>query len=203
MASVVMAEKRRILLEEAWRKAPELHFHRQERQNTESEILNQDLGRRAQQDIWSIAKVALADLASVNLENRIGEAFLGRLGEMDHAERKILQFALRTSPVPAMLRSAFELAGNQREEIRHALDSTFGFETTVVFQTDPGLLGGFEFSVNGQKVAWSLSEYIHSLEKSLSELFNRYRKPDQTEVMGICSSEIPEGHGLESRKGTA
>ena len=38
-------------------------------------------------------------------------------------------------------------------------------ETQVQFETAPDLVSGIELSANGQKVAWSIADYLATLEK--------------------------------------
>jgi len=38
------------------------------------------------------------------------------------------------------------------------------------FETAPHLISGIELSTNGRKVAWSIAEYLESLEKGVDDL---------------------------------
>jgi F-type H+-transporting ATPase subunit b len=46
----------------------------------------------------------------------------------------------------------------------------------VQFDTVPELISGIEFTANGQKLAWSISEYLASFESSVGNLL---KKPDE------------------------
>ena len=54
--------------------------------------------------------------------------------------------------------------------IQQALNETFSAEIHVRFETAPDLIGGIELTTNGQKVAWSIADYLTSLEKGVDEL---------------------------------
>jgi F-type H+-transporting ATPase subunit b len=42
----------------------------------------------------------------------------------------------------------------------------------------PALIGGIELTTNGQKVAWSIADYLDSLEKGVDELLKEKDKPE-------------------------
>ena len=75
------------------------------------------------------------------------------------------------------MRSAFELPAEQRAAIQQALNETFSAEIQVRFDTAPDLISGIELTTNGQKVAWSIADYLASLENSVGELLMEPSKP--------------------------
>ena len=68
------------------------------------------------------------------------------------------------------MRSAFDLGADQRAAIQNALNETFSAEVRIRFETAPDLISGIELTANGQKVAWSIADYLASLEKGVDEL---------------------------------
>jgi F-type H+-transporting ATPase subunit b len=76
------------------------------------------------------------------------------------------------------VRSAFDLPAEQRAAIQNALNETFSAEIHVRFETAPDLVSGIEFTTNGQKVAWSIGDYLASLEKGVGELLKEKDKPE-------------------------
>ena len=62
--------------------------------------------------------------------------------------------------------------------IQRALSETFSAEMQVRFETAPGVISGIELTANGRKVAWSIAEYLASLEKSVGELLKEKDKPE-------------------------
>jgi F-type H+-transporting ATPase subunit b len=65
-----------------------------------------------------------------------------------------------------VVRSTFDLPADQRAAIQNALNETFSAEVRVRFETAPDLIGGIELTTNGQKVAWSIADYLASMEKA-------------------------------------
>jgi len=76
------------------------------------------------------------------------------------------------------VRSAFDLPAEHRAAIQSALNETFLAEIHVRFETAPGLISGIELTTNGQKVAWSIADYLGSLEKGVDELLKEKDKPE-------------------------
>jgi len=158
------------LLEEARKAAVDLSSKRQEALKNEEQTLHQAIRQRAQQEVFAIARKALRDLATVSLEERLGEVFTRRLREMNGKAKEALGAALKTAPHPAVVRSTFDLPAEQRAAIQNALNETFSAEVRVHFETAPDQIGGIELTTNGQKVAWSIADYLASMEKSVDEL---------------------------------
>jgi F-type H+-transporting ATPase subunit b len=165
------AERRR-LLNEAREAADALTARRREALTNEALSLNQAIARRTQQEVFAIARRALADLAGMSLEARLGEVFTRRLREIDGKSKQRLVAALETNSQPAIVRSAFDLSAEQRAAIQNAFNETFSAEIRVRFEITPGLVSGIELTTNGQKVAWSIADYLTSLEKDVGELLN-------------------------------
>jgi F-type H+-transporting ATPase subunit b len=96
--------------------------------------------------------------------------FTRRLREMDDTAKAVMGEALRTASAPAVVRSAFDLPPAQRATIQNALNETFSAEVHVRFETAPDLVSGIELTANGQKVGWSIADYLASLEQGVDDL---------------------------------
>ena len=171
------AERQR-LLDEARQAADALSAKRQETLRNDAHNLNHAIRRRTQQEVFAIARKALADLATTSLEERLEEVFTRRLREMDGHAKAGLAEALKKASDPALVRSAFELPAEQRAAIQNALNETFLAEIHIRFETAPDLISGIELTTNGQKVAWSIADYLVSLEKGVDELLKEKDKPE-------------------------
>jgi F-type H+-transporting ATPase subunit b len=163
------AERQR-LLDEARKAADAASSKRQESLRAEEQNLHQAISRRTQQEVFAIARKTLSDLATVSLEERLGEVFTRRLREMNGNTKDALGKALKTSSYPGVVRSTFDLPTDQRAAIQNALNETFSAEVRVRYETAPDLIGGIELTANGQKVAWSIADYLASMEKDVDEL---------------------------------
>ena len=189
------------LLDEARKAADALSARRQETLRTDARNLNRAVSLRTQQEVFAIARKALVDLASTSLEERLGEVFTRRLREMDGKAKADLAEALKTAADPALVRSAFDLPEKQRAAIRNALKETFSADVRLRFETAPDLVSGIELSANGQKVAWSIADYLASLEKGVGDLLKAKDKAegktgaDLTPQIGKRAYELYEEHG--------
>jgi F-type H+-transporting ATPase subunit b len=171
------AERQR-LLDEARQAADALSAKRQETLRNDAHNLNQAIRRRTQREVFAIARKALTDLATTSLEERLSEVFTRRLREMDGQAKAGLAEALKTASAPALVRSAFDLPAEQRAAIQTALNETFSAEIHIRFETAPDLISGIELTTNGRKVAWSIADYLVSLEKGVEELLKEKDKPE-------------------------
>lgn len=173
------AERQRFL-NDARQAADALSAKRQEMLRNDAYNLNQAISRQTQQEVFAIARKALTDLATTSLEERLAEVFIRRLREMDGKTKAGLAAALKAAPNPALVRSAFDLPAEQRAVIQQALNETFSAEIPVRFEAAPDLISGIELTTNGQKVGWSIADYLTLLEKGVSELLKAKDKPDVT-----------------------
>jgi F-type H+-transporting ATPase subunit b len=180
-------------LDEARKAADALSAKRQETLRSDAQNLNQAISRRTQQEVFAIARKALSDLATTSLEERLGEVFTRRLREMDDKAKASLGEALKAASEPALVRSAFDLPTEQRAAIQNALNETFSAEIHVRFETAPDLVSGIELTTNGQKVAWSIADYLASLEKGVGELLKERDKPEAKAEPKTEAEAKPEG----------
>jgi F-type H+-transporting ATPase subunit b len=171
------AERRR-LIDEAREAAATLRTTREAALRDDADELNQAVTRRAQQEVFAIARKALTDLASASLEARAAEVFARRLQDMDGTAKAAFAEALTTASAPAIVRSAFELPTEQRTAIRHAINEAFSADVPIQFETAPALVSGIELATSGRKIAWSIADYLSSLEKGVGELLNTQAKAE-------------------------
>jgi F-type H+-transporting ATPase subunit b len=158
------------LVGEARKEADALRQAQQRALQSDVRRLDGEISRLATKEVFGIARKALSDLATVSLEERMGEVFTRRLREMDPKAKEALGAALRTSHEPALVMCTYELPPDQRAAIQNALNETFAAEVRTRFETEPEAICGIEITANGQKLSWSIAEYVDSLEKSVGAL---------------------------------
>jgi F-type H+-transporting ATPase subunit b len=120
----------------------------------------------------------LTDLAATSLEARMVDLFSRRLRELDVPAKEGLAKALKTASEPARVRSAFDLPAEQRAAIQNAVNVAFSADVRLRFETAPDLISGIELTANGQKVAWSISDYLATLGKGVDELLKEREKAE-------------------------
>jgi F-type H+-transporting ATPase subunit b len=170
------AAERQRLLDEARKAADALATKRQKALTTQSEALNDALRMRAQQEVFAIARKTLTDLAGASLEARMTEVFVRRLQTMDAKAKASLAAALTSTGAPALVQSAFDLPADQRAVIQKAVQA-LAAKATLRFETSGDLVGGIELSANGQKISWSIADYLASLEHGVADLLKANDRP--------------------------
>jgi F-type H+-transporting ATPase subunit b len=170
--------ERQRLLDEARKAADALSAKRQESLIHDAQNLNQAISRLTQKEVFAITRKALTDLATTSLEERMGEVFDRRLRELDKKAKSVLGDAFRKNSEPALIRSTFDLPAAQRAAIQNALNETFSAEIHIRFETAPDLVSGIELTTNGQKVGWTIADYLASLEKGVGDLLKEKDKPE-------------------------
>jgi F-type H+-transporting ATPase subunit b len=171
------AERQR-LLDEARKAADALSAKRQEALRSGFDSLDQAIRRRTQEEVFAVTRKVLTDLSGSSLEERIAEIFMHRLDTMDDKAKAALGQALKTASEPALVRSAFDLPAEQRAAIQNALNVTFSMDVRLRFETAPDLVGGIELTTNGQKLAWSIADYLTSLQDDVAQLLSAKTKPE-------------------------
>jgi F-type H+-transporting ATPase subunit b len=161
------------LMDMARKSADTFAVNRQDALIKESHATSHAISLRIQEQVFSIARKALSDLATANLEERISDVFTHRLRAISGTAKEELGIALKTGAEPSLVRSTFELPADQRSAIKSAINETFSADIHIRFDTSPALVSGIELTAGGQKIAWSIADYLTSLEKSVTELLNK------------------------------
>ena len=122
---------------------------------------------------------------------------------MDGKAKQGLGEALKSASDPAVVRSTFDVPAEQRAAIQNALNETFSAEIHVRFETAPDLVSGIELTTNGQKVAWSIGDYLASLEKGVGELLKEKDKPEaKAEPKPEAKAEVKPEAKVEAKPET-
>lgn len=191
------AERQR-LLDTARLESEDLRAKLQASLKNEHRNLNETLTDRAREEVYAIARKALADLAGTTLEERMTEIFLQRLRELNDSQMAGLKSAFKAAASPLLVRTAFTLPSEQCAAIEATIKLKFGEEKQVKFEIMPNLVSGIEMNANGQKIAWSIAEYLTSLGKSVDELLKTPKmNPPELESSNNSSKERRAKKGAE------
>jgi len=175
-ADEAKAERER-LLDAARAAAAEQQAKGQESLKREAATFGLALRKKAQSEVFAIARKTLSDLATTGLEQSAAEVFMKRLRTLEPAAKTQLTQALKTATEPSLVRSAFDLSSAQKAEIQHALNETVSADVSLRFETAPELVSGIEMTTPGQKVAWSIAHYLGALEESVGGLITEKTPP--------------------------
>jgi len=178
------------LFDQAKKDAEEVRTKQADALRGDQSRLGKKITLLAEKEVFAIARKTLADLATVSLEERIGEVFTRRLRELDSKAKGVLVDALKNTSQPAVVRSAFVLPDEQRAAIQNALNETFSAAVQIQFEDSQDSICGIELAASGQKLAWTISSYLTDLSTKLSNLVDAESpavdkttaKPDATRV---------------------
>ena len=170
--------ERQRLLDEARKVADALTAKRQETLISDARNLSKALSRQTQDEVFAIARKTLTDLAGASLEAHMVDVFIDRLRSMPDEAKMAFAKALKTASDQALLRSAFDLPAAQHKTMQKAINDTFSADIHIRFESAPDMISGIELSANGQKLAWSIADYLASLEQSVGELLKEKDKPE-------------------------
>jgi F-type H+-transporting ATPase subunit b len=171
------------LLDEAHKQADSLRAAQAAALQNDQKRLSTQIIHLTKDEVFGITRKALADLATVSLEERMGEVFTRRLHEMDPKAKAALGASLKATSEPAVVRSTFTLPPNQQAAIQNALNEAFSAEVRIRFETAPETVCGIELSSNGQKIAWSIADYLASLDQKVAALLATESKPITTSAV--------------------
>ncbi|MEO6850971.1 MAG: F0F1 ATP synthase subunit B [Mucilaginibacter sp.] len=168
--------ERQRLLDAAKKEAAGVKKKLEEASKELQENLSDELSQKMQNEIFSITKKALSDLASTSLEKQTVGIFIRNIKAITDKDKKHFVDAFHSLSAPVVVNSAFELPDKEQKSVEKAIAGILGNDIEYQFKTDPKMISGIELATNGYKLSWSFSAYINSLEKSLTEKISETRK---------------------------
>lgn len=173
-ATEQVSSERKRLLDEARQAADTLRARRLDALTQEYQSLHAMIRNRTRDEVFAIARKTLSDLASASLEERMTEVFTRCVRDMDQVGKATLANALKDSSTPVLVRSVFELSPRQRESIQSAVNETLSADIPIQYDIAPDVICGIELTANGQKISWSISDYLATLEASIADLLKTH-----------------------------
>lgn len=161
--------ERQNLLQSARKEAEAARSQWKQSLHAEQVALQHELATRTQQEVFAISRKVLADLATQPIEECVAEIFLKKLRELNGDAKGRLIAALQTRRHDVMVRSAFQLSNSIQIELGRVVRQMVGAEIQVRYNIAPQLICGIELQVGGEKVAWSIADYLGSLEQTVAE----------------------------------
>jgi F-type H+-transporting ATPase subunit b len=132
--------------------------------------LNQAIVVQTRDEVFAIARRALAELADTSLEACMVRLFALRLKALAPAAREQLDSALQAHPAAALVRSAYPLSTEQRGQLQAALQDCGVSVASLGYETAPALVAGIEFSVSGWTLEWNIAAYLKELGQRVDAL---------------------------------
>ena len=161
--------KRKELMKRAHGKVDQIQARWHEAIQREKDAFLQDLRQRTGKQVYTIARRALTDLANAHLEQRMVEAFVERIAKLDEKKQKAILASTQRGDHGVVINSAFEIPTNARQKITKVVRNHIGDAIDIRYQISPDMILGIELKTHGHKIAWSIDDYLDSLEESVSE----------------------------------
>ncbi|GAB4334601.1 MAG: ATP synthase subunit B [Candidatus Abyssubacteria bacterium] len=126
-----------------------------------------DLRQRAGQEVFSVTRKALRDLADADLERHMVDALIKRITSLEPGDKQAIADVAKGDR-EIVVNSVFELPDNDKERLKDAIEAAVGRGLEVRFRTSEDMIMGIELRAQGHKIAWNLEEYLETLETRIS-----------------------------------
>lgn len=161
--------QRRRLMEDVRREIEKAQAQWLETLERERQGLLQDFRERVGQNIFTLARQGLKDLADAELEAQMLKVFVERIRTLDPAKREAIVAAVGGANREVEIHTAFELSPAAREDLSRALRQHLDERIEVRFLRAPTLICGIELRAQSHRVAWNLDAHLESLEARVFE----------------------------------
>lgn len=166
-------ERRKELLEQA---RDEIHASKarwDEAVQQQRQSFMEELRRRTVDEVFSIARRALGDLAGEDIERRMIDTFLEHLQQLDETQQAQIEESLRQGHSEMVARCSVEPDEPTRNKVAEAVRARFGDSVEVRFEAAPELICGIELNANDRKIAWNLEDYLDNIEQQMAEVLDQ------------------------------
>jgi F-type H+-transporting ATPase subunit b len=134
--------------------------------------LGLELKRLAGTESMNIARALLKDMAGADLDVRFTEMFVKRVGELDPKSKESFGASLERSNFVCVVSSAFPIGEPERAMIQDALNVTFSADLHLQFKTSMQVIGGVELDAYGQRLSWTIADYLTHLDDKFGALLH-------------------------------
>jgi F-type H+-transporting ATPase subunit b len=165
------------LLGDARQAAESFTSNRNAALQSETARLSDELARLAATESLNIARTALKSLAGADLEERIIEVFARRLRQMDPKTIESFGSSLKRPNGDSVVASSFELSDREKGTIQTAVNETFSADIRLHFEASSNGVGGIELNSGGQRLSWTITDYLGNLEEKVATLLKVGRTP--------------------------
>jgi F-type H+-transporting ATPase subunit b len=130
----------------------------------ERENFFRELRRLAGAQVYAVTRRVLKDLADIDLEQRIVQILTERIETMNREERDKIRM-LMTGDERITIQSAFDIPQDSRAKLNDTIHRSIRPGIDVAYEKSDDVMSGYEFRINGYKIAWSMKDYLDTLEE--------------------------------------
>lgn len=139
-----------------------------------------DLGQRATKEVFSVTRQVLKDLANKDLEHQIVDVFIRRVEKLSQEERRHISESVNGSG-KILITSAFQIPDDGQARIFKTVRDNISNECHIDYQVTSDVISGIELRTVGHKIAWSLDNYLASLETNVLEAMEQGSRSEGAE----------------------
>ena len=158
------AERQRAdLIEKAREHVQSLETKWREDLEREEDAFLADLRRRVAEEVLTVARRTVADLAGMDVQQCAVKVFLEKIRSLGDEAWKSL------GDGDLCVRAALELPDNTRNEIQQVLEERLHAPVQLRFELAPALGLGIELRGNSRRISWSFENYFEEMEEDLEK----------------------------------
>ncbi len=146
----------------------------------ERQGLLREFRERLGQEVFTLTRQGLKELANADLEEQIMKVFVERLQNLDPVEREAIVAAVRDSDRKVEIRTAFPVFQEARDGLSRSLRQQLDDSVDVRFTTVPELICGIELRAHSHRFMWNLDSYLEGLEARVFEALDESTKNHAT-----------------------
>lgn len=175
-AAAQAGERRRAMITEAREEVESMQERWYAAVEREKGLFLHNIRQRMGEQVFRIAKSALADLANADLEESIVTLFLDLVKTQEMEPAALSDLNDNPAGPAIVVRSAFDLNPSMRQRISQALQQRLAAGRSdgnepqtlqVEFEQEPDLICGIEAQLHNRRIAWNLRDYLDRFEDEL------------------------------------
>ena len=174
-------ERRKELTQQARKEVEVLRSRWVESVQKERESFVSELRKMAADQVYSVVRKVLKDMADSSLEQSVIEVFLKKIRNMEKQEQKETARVVKKGDGRMLIRSAFEISISSQRKITQILHEHIDDSMEINYETAPSMILGIELKTRGYKIAWNIQEYIGILEEKATEAMERQARDELRE----------------------
>ncbi len=155
-------EEKKKRLMEVYKMSDQLKDHLTKSIKEETEQYIDELVNRVESEVFYISKKVLKDLSSLNLQEVVTQNFIERLNNIDSVKSENLTGNSGIADQIAIVKSAYEINSSLKEQIGTIVKRIADINE-IHYEIEPDLICGVELIINGYRVAWSIKDYLNSV----------------------------------------
>jgi len=129
----------------------------------------QELRRLAGGQVYGVSRRVLKDLADLDLEERIVEILMERIASLDEKDRRRFQDPINHGGIVTIV-CAFDIPLETQSRLNDVLRRFFSTDIGIAYERSDDVLSGCELRSGGHKMAWSIKDYLDSLEEAFNKV---------------------------------